>query len=121
MCKGDSKRQCRKNGIVYEIECEACTAKYIGETSRNGFSRCKKHAADYENKSDTSVLWRHCKEEHNSNKQSFKIKTRQCFGERDATLCQITKATFIKNEHPQINKKTEFNQSILPNAVIMRT
>ena len=35
----DSKGRCRQTGVVYEISCKSCDSKYIGETSRNGYTR----------------------------------------------------------------------------------
>ena len=34
----DSKWRCRQTGIVYEMSCKSCNSKYIGETSRNGYT-----------------------------------------------------------------------------------
>ena len=56
----------------------------------------------YENKSESSVLWIRCKEVHNSTKHKFNMEARDCFGDKDANLSQITEASFIKNEHPEI-------------------
>ena len=61
-----------KSGI-YEIECESCDKKYIGETKRKAATRWKEHDADYnkgikamaENKTykHASAIAQHCVEE----------------------------------------------------------
>ena len=39
--------KCRRNNVNYEVECKLCPEgnrpKYIGETSRNMYTRCKEH------------------------------------------------------------------------------
>ena len=32
-------KTCRKEGITYEIQCEECGDKYVGESARNGYTR----------------------------------------------------------------------------------
>ena len=39
--------------------------RYIGETSRNAYSRGKEHLAGLRNKSAISCLWEHCRDVHN--------------------------------------------------------
>merc|ERR1712121_341854 len=102
LCKtGDKKRLCRKEGITYEIMCRA------------GKERCKEHAEELIKKKESSVLWRHCKEKHDGEKQEFAYKVRQVFG-NDATLRQLTESIDIKKEDNAINNKTEWNHTSLP-------
>ena len=57
---------CKKNEILYVIECKKCGDKYPGETSRNGHTRGLEHIEDSESKDpekqDKSVLLRHMNE-----------------------------------------------------------
>ena len=46
----DKTSKCRKDGIVYSIKCNKCTAEYIGESSRNANTRGKEHKQDYDMK-----------------------------------------------------------------------
>ena len=65
ICKEEeSKGRCRQTGIVYEIKCKECDDKYIGETSRNGYTRGLEHARDYEKKDKNSVLHKHAVLKH---------------------------------------------------------
>ena len=119
LCKtGDKKRLCRKEGITYEIMCRACKERYIGETGRCGKERCKEHAEELKKKKESSVLWRHCKEKHDGEKQEFAYKVRQVFG-NDATLRQLTESIDIKREDNAINNKTEWNHTSLPRLGVL--
>ena len=53
------KGLCRKEGVTYEIVCEECREKYIGETGRCANARLGEHMNDYKLKKEASVLWRH--------------------------------------------------------------
>ena len=34
---------CRSTGVMYEVRCKKCDRKYIGEMSRNAFTRGREH------------------------------------------------------------------------------
>ena len=112
------KGLCRKEGVTYEIECKKCADKYIGETGRCANARMKEHMRDYRLKRENSVLWRHCREEHESEKQEFKCNVREIFGS-DATLRQITEAVDIKRERARMNNKQEWGNFNLPKLGIL--
>ena len=114
ICETTGKGKCRKEGVLYEIECSECGEKYIGETGRNGFTRGKEHADDLRKKSEKSVLYRHYRDKHHGEEQpTYEMRIRKVFGE-DATMRQITEAITIKNENPQINSKEEWGHLDLP-------
>ena len=77
----------------------------------------KEHMRDYRLKRENSVLWRHCKERHDSEMQGFKCNVREIFG-RDATLRQITEAVDIKRERAQMNNKLEWGNFNLPKLAV---
>ena len=112
----DRKGLCRKEGVTYEIQCRECNDKYIGETGRNGHARTREHMNEYKMKKESSVMWRHCVEKHDSNEQEFKFKVRQVFGE-DTTLRQVTEAIEIRREG-SINNKMEWGHTDLPRLAI---
>ena len=112
----DRKGLCRKEGVTYEIQCRECNDKYIGETGRNGHARTREHMNEYKMKKESSVMWRHCVEKHDSNEQEFKFKIRQVFGE-DTTLRQVTEAIEIRREG-SINNKMEWGHTDLPRLAI---
>ena len=39
------KGPCRSTGVTYELVCQPCRQKYIGETSRSAYTRGKEHPA----------------------------------------------------------------------------
>ena len=78
----------------------------------------KEHMRDYRLKRENSVLWRHCREEHESEKQEFKCNVREIFGS-DATLRQITEAVDIKRERARINNRQEWGNFNLPKLGIL--
>ena len=43
---------------------ERVASSYIGETSRNGYSRWKEHINDYRREAKPDFLWRHSKEDN---------------------------------------------------------
>ena len=111
------KGMCRKEGVTYEIECCKCGDKYIGETGRSARARTLEHMNDLRMKKESSVLWRHCREEHNGETESFKCNVRSVYGQ-DATLRQIAEAVDIRREGARINNKTEWNNINLPRLVV---
>ena len=44
----------RRTGVTYEVKCKRCGEKYIGETSRNAYTRGKEHMSGIEKKSKDS-------------------------------------------------------------------
>ena len=111
------KGMCRKEGVTYEIECCKCGDKYIGETGRSARARTLEHMNDLRMKKESSVLWRHCREEHNGETERFKCNVRTVYGQ-DATLRQIAEAVDIRREGARINNKTEWNNINLPRLVV---
>ena len=54
---------CRGCGVNYELECQLCPvgerSKYVGETSRNLYTRSKEHLARYQAGASTSFMHKH--------------------------------------------------------------
>ena len=115
---GKKKGLCRKEGVTYEIKCEACGEHYIGETGRCANSRLREHMRDYRMMKESSVLYRHCREKHEGKRQKFKCDVRDIFGS-DATLRQITEAVDIKRERARMNNKLEWGNFNLPKLAIL--
>ena len=81
---------------------------------------CKQSKAmlnDLKLKRESSVLWRHCREKHDGEIETFKCSVRDVFGQ-DATLRQITEAVDIRRESASINNKMEWGNSNLPSLVV---
>ena len=111
------KGRCRKEGITYEIVCCKCGDKYIGESGRSARARTKEHVSDLKMKRESSVLWRHCREKHDGDIQTFEYSVRDVYGQ-DATLRQVTEAVDIRREKPAINNKMEWGNTNLPRLTI---
>ena len=69
----DKGGDCRKNNVNYEIECQLCPEGkkhvYIGETSRNLYTRGKEHLNNNRNRETVgddgvSFMHRHMEEQH---------------------------------------------------------
>ena len=73
VCSGSSKKACRETGVTYKINCLGCKDVYTGETGKNGYTRGVKHVDDFMNERETSAMWKHCVEEHNSVPQKFEM------------------------------------------------
>ena len=116
-------KTCRKEGITYEIQCEECGDKYIGESARNGYTRGREHLQEYKNKSKNSIMHRHVNEKHsNSNREiKYKMKITGLF-RNDPTLRQVTESIKIKNCDSKhvINNKTEWNSGNIFDMVLTR-
>lgn len=122
VCKTEGKGDCSKNNINYDITCKKeCKNKdiYRGETSNNGYTRGKKHQELLKNKSESSILWKHCIDHHSGRMQKFKMDVTGSFG-TDAMLRQIVEGIKIENTEIKriMNEKTEWNVARLPKAKI---
>ena len=52
---------CEKKGVIYRFTCVACSAFYIGKTSRPFYLRYNEHSNSIRNKNSISALSDHCK------------------------------------------------------------
>ena len=91
VCETGGKGSCEKDGVNYEIACVGCEGTYHGETSKNGFTRGKKHLQELDGKSASSVMWQHCKERHSGTIQDFTMNITGNY-RNDAMLRQISEA-----------------------------
>ena len=82
------------HGVTYEIECQGCENKYVGETARNAYTRGTEHAGGLENRDEKSALWRHCVEKHGKERQEFKLSVTGMYG-NDAMLRQVAESVRI--------------------------
>lgn len=124
VCETEGRGSCEKEGVTYEIECASCKengerAVYIGETSKNAYTRGKKHLQDLDGKLAGSVMWRHCREKHDSCISDFTMGvTGHC--RNDSMLRQISEAVRIhgSSDNELINNKTEWNFVTFPRVVV---
>ena len=112
VCKVNPTLNCKTRDAVYEIKC-TCGENYIGETARSLGERCNEHIKKLERKESTSVFHQHMIEKHSGTEQSLSI---QLLGTcpNDAMLRQVTEATYIHMNNPELNAKEEWGNSNVP-------
>ena len=101
---------CEGGGANYEMECQLCPddnkSKYIGESSRNLYTRSKEHLANYRSGLQTSFIIKHQNTMHQGEEAVFmaKVTTRT----RDCLTRQVREAVLIRRSQvPVLNGKTE--------------
>ena len=82
--------------------------EYNGETSKNAYTRGKQHQDEYRKQSPNLVLWRHCQERYNNERQKFTMPVTGQY-RNYAMLRQIAESVRISNSNPdsRINNTTE--------------
>ena len=107
-----AQRQSAENNTdVTEPEVVKCGAEYLGETSKNMYSRHLWHQEKYDKKSSDSFMANHMSEKHNGEPAEFKIVVMDKF--KDAMSRQLSEALNIKNQAGKseiLNSKAEYNQ-----------
>ena len=111
---GDGGR-CRREGVTYEVKCKGCEGKYIGETSRNAFSRGLEHRAGLAKRDKKSPLHLHNLERHGGRAPGFEMKVTGVFG-GDALKRQVRESVMIQQtpEEELLNRRDEWRQVKLP-------
>ncbi|KAL9956524.1 hypothetical protein ACROYT_G038010 [Oculina patagonica] len=119
VCKQAGKGPCNAHGVTYEIECQGCKDKYVGETARNAYTRGIELTEGLENQDEKSALWKHCVEKHEKERQEFKMSVTGMYG-NDAILRQIAESVRINRvaKGSLINTKKEWNYVKLPRVAL---
>ena len=124
ICETGGRGSCSKDGVNYDIACVGCEEAgharvYKGESSRNGFTRGKKHLQELDSESAASVMWRHCREHHGDTIQDFRMSITGNY-RNDAMLRQITEAVQIETTDKEnlINNKSEWNFVQFPRVLV---
>ena len=104
---------CEECGINYEIECQLCPEEersvYIGETSRNLYTRSNEHVASYRGGKMTSFMFKHQDSAHQGEQASYRAKVTA--STRDCLTRQVREAVLIRRSQvPVLNSKTEWHQ-----------
>ena len=117
VCSGEGKGgKCRNEGVTYEIRCKGCEGRYVGETSRNAFTRGGEHLTDLQKKNTKSPLHLHNVEEHrDATPPGFEMKVTGTFG-GDATKRQVRESVLIQKvpSNDLMNRRDEWRQVKLP-------
>ena len=115
LCKDNKNSNCRRNNVTYEIKCDICSDLYIGETSRNLYTRLHEHTHEYTHKTDKSALNRHAMVKHNDLNQQPTFTAKVTGVYKDALTRKVAEAVKI-NDTPTpklINTKAEFGHNKL--------
>ena len=106
----EGKGLCNRESVTCKIKCIGCNNVYVGETSRNVYTRGKEHSKSLGNKEERSAFWKHCREKHSSEIQQFQMNVTEVYF-NDAMLRQISEGIKINNvdEDSLINSKNEWN------------
>ena len=108
VCRG-GRGDCRREGITYEIRCDRCKCKYVGETSRTGHYRANQHTAALARRDKGSVLWRHTSQAHCTNDPDEPLPQYRMVvtGYHETALeRQITEAVKINNTPSELRLNT---------------
>ena len=85
---------------------------YIGETSRNLYTRAKEHKDNFEKAKDDSFMFIHQQEEHRGEAGNFKAKVVKSF--RDCLTRQISEGVYLRRSDEHVlNTKSEWHQPCL--------
>ena len=99
--------KCHKNNVNYQINCQKCDKVYIGETSKNLYTRTLQHTRN--NKEDEAFMSKHYREEHIGEEKKFSAKVTHT--NRDCLTRQIREGVLIRRAtKPLLNSRTEWFQ-----------
>ena len=117
-CQSERGRggNCRGCGINYQLECQLCPegskSVYIGESSRNLFTRGAEHLANYRNRNKNSFIMKHQNNVHQGREAQYTAKVTA--RTRDCLSRQVREAVLIRRcQVPVLNSKTEWHQPAL--------
>ena len=100
---------CHKSNVLYEWKCRNCDNVYIGETSRNCYTRAKEHMGKAHEKSKESFIHNHQIEKHNGEEADFSVNVIKSFN--DPLSRQVYEGIHIrKNVSVSLNTKLDYYQ-----------
>ena len=105
--------QCHRPNVNYEIECRLCPVnnrpKYVGETSRNLYTRMAEH--DSAKHSEHSFMKKHMEEYHEGKEGDFVA--RVTHSNKDCLTRQVREGILIRKGGSVMNTKSEWHQPSL--------
>ena len=111
-CMMDSQngRNCHKSNVMYEWVCKDCPSSYIGETSRNFYTRSSEHLKKASDRKEDSFIHNHQIQSHNGNQPNFSVKVLKSF--QDAFSRQVYEGVYIRrNKNNPLNTKLDYYQT----------
>ena len=108
--------KCRKSNVNYKVSCKICPqdgkSVYIGETSRNLYTRGKEHLAKFEGKKADSFMLKHQSDHHIGQPVEYSAEVIATFN--DCLSRQVAEGVEIRRcEHAVMNTKSEWHQPAL--------
>ena len=101
---------CYKSNVLYEWKCISCNSKYIGETSKNFYTRSLEHLEKSDQKAVDSFINNHQIEAHNGEQPSFSVKVLKSF--KDPLSRQVYEGVHIRNcNEDSLNTKLDYYQT----------
>ena len=97
VCRTGGRGPCDSCGVTYEIKCQTCEQKYVGETARSAFTRGKELLDGMDKAVSQSVLRRHANDCHNGVIPDYVVNVTGVY-HGDAMLRQITESIKIRRE-----------------------
>ena len=111
-CMVEDNKDCAKSSVVYEITCTTCNEtvdvttdrqpggqgapNYIGMTRTSVHQRMISHARGQQGRKESNPLWRHDRESHNGDQQTYK--TRILHAEMNLLPLCISEALYIEKQ-----------------------
>ena len=107
---------CRRSNVNYEVGCQLCPQDgkcvYLGETSRNVYTRGKEHDDKFKNQAEDSFMSKHQDSKHPGQPGMFAAKVTGTF--RDCLSRQVSEGVHIRRcEYQVMNSKSEWHQPAL--------
>ena len=100
---------CHKSNVLYEWKCRNCNNVYIGETSRNCYTRAKEHMGKAHEKSKESFIHNHQIEKHNGEEADFSVNVIKSFN--DPLSRQVYEGIHIRKKiSVSLNTKLDYYQ-----------
>ena len=108
VCPDTPNNTCSTKNLVYDITCEYCNKRYIGETERTLHDRMLEHrcAATNLEKHPNNALAKHYISEHETLAPLLKYRVLKSHLTSDIK-CKIAEALFIRERKPELNTRDE--------------
>lgn len=110
----ENLRDSTEKGFIYEITCEGCGAKYIGQTSQTLKDRVKHHFWAAKNPIADSYsnlpFAKHSKESHNG--KPLKIHISALWHEEDNDARMALENVLIQERQPELNIKLKASEDL---------